>query len=322
VRPKCSLKLYSNFLIANHNRYSGVELARVAPDATLAHDAVNRWLGRADFTSRDLWREVKPLVTISTGYLVCDDTLLDKRYSRENELARLQYSGNAHGLVNGIVLVNLLWTDGTEFVPVDYRFYDKTRDDKTKNDHFCTMLEKAHKRDFTPQYVLMDSWYGSVANLKQINQYGWQWITNLKSNRQVSETKGVYCAISDLNLGNEQLKHVWLKEYGNVIVGKLVATNGDIVYLATNDLTFTNYQDLTDHWHHRWMVEEFHRGIKQTTGIAKCYSIKATSQKAHIFAAFTAFIRLEKRRLKTAVSWYEQKALIVRSATREYLTSA
>lgn len=322
MRQKCSLKLYSDFLIANHNRYSGTELARVAPDNTLAHDAVNRWLGRVDFTPHDLWREVKPLVNLSTGYLICDDTLLDKRYSRNNELASLQYSGNAHGLVNGIVLVNLLWTDGAEFVPINYRLYDKTRDDQTKNDHFCAMLDKAHKRNFTPYYVLMDSWYGSVANLKQIDSYDWRWITNLKHNRQVSVAKGVYCAISDLDWSDKPLKHVWLKEYGNVIVGKLVATNGDVVYLATNDLRLTDWNNFIDHWGHRWMVEEFHRGIKQTTGIAKCYSTQATSQKTHIFAAFTAFIRLEKRRMKTMLSWYEQKAIITRSATREYLTSA
>src|SRR3989338_5695899 len=122
---KCSLKLYSNFLLANHNRYSGAELARISPIAGMSHDAVSRWLGQSIFTPSELWNQVKDLVQPSAGYLVCDDTTLDKSYSRKNELAKLQYSGNAHGLINGINLVNLLWTAGEEYIPIDYRIYQK-----------------------------------------------------------------------------------------------------------------------------------------------------------------------------------------------------
>src|SRR3989344_8297329 len=62
----------------------------------------------------------------------------------------------------------------------------------------------------------------------------------------------------------------------------------------------------------RWTIEEFHRGIKQTTCIEKCYSIKKRSQLTHIFACFVAFLKLEFKRLKTGTSWYEQKAQAVR----------
>ncbi len=113
-----------------------------------------------------------------------------------------------------------------------------------------------------------------------------------------------------------------MKEYGFVLVCKIVDANGDVTYLATDDLGLTDYEALTGHFQHRWKIEEFHRGIKQTTGIEKCYSTKAVSQKTHIFAAFTAFIKLEIKRLKEHISWYEQKARINRSATSHYLLSA
>lgn len=324
MRPqKCSLKIYSNFLLANHNRYSGAELARVSPVAGMSHDAVSRWLGRSAFTPSDLWRQVKDLVGVATGYLVCDDSTLDKTYSKKNELAKLQYSGNAHGLINGINLVNLLWTNGHEYIPVDYRIYQKENDDKTKNDHFLDMLKRAKQRDFSPLYVLIDSWYSSVANLKYIFQTAkWQWITNLKSNRQVSVEQGTYTAIADLDLAEKQVRKVWLKEYGFILVCLIVDQDGGKTYLATSDLSLTNYETFTNHFHHRWAVEEFHRGIKQTTGIEKCYSIKATSQKTHIFTAFVTFIRLERRRLTERISWYEQKAEIVRNTTFNYLCGA
>ena len=37
----------------------------------------------------------------------------------------------------------------------------------------------------------------------------------------------------------------------------------------------TGYDNFINHWQQRWDIEEFYRGIKQTTGIEKCYSIKS-----------------------------------------------
>jgi putative transposase len=318
-KQKCSTELYVDFLIANQNRYSGLELSRVAP-AEMAHDSISRWLASSNFTPSDLWHKVEGLVNKETGYLIIDDTLLDKRYSRENELAKLQYSGDFHTLVMGIDIVTLLWTDGEIFIPVDYRIYQKENDDKTKNDHLQDMLRKAKQRGFSPFYVLMDTWYSSIENLKLISrELEWHFICNLKANRKVSISQGNYISITDLGLADRQVSKVWLKEYGFVLVCKIVDKDGDIKYLATDNLGLTDYDKFTGHFDKRWKIEEFHRGIKQTTGIEKCYSVKASSQKTHIFASFLAFIKLEMKRIKEHISWYEQKAQITRKATADYL---
>lgn len=311
--------MYSSFLISNQNRYSGLELSKVARD--MAHDSVSRWLSDYEHKPQELWNQVKSLVNIKAGYLVVDDTTLDKRYSRENELARPQYSGDEHGIINGINLVNLLWTDWKKCVPVDYRVYQKESDGKTKNDLFAELLKKAKKRGFFPLYALFDSWYSSINNLKLIREQGWKFICNLKSNRIVS-CERVQMALRDLPLANKQVRKVWLKAFGHILVCKVVATNGDITYLATNDLSLTNYDEFAGHFQQRWNIEEFHRGIKQTTGIEKCYSTKIASQKTHIFAAFVAFVRLEAVRISEQISWYEQKSSIARFATANYLKYA
>lgn len=321
-KQKCSLKLYSEFLIANQNRYSGVELSKVSPAEGMHHDSISRWLSSSNFTPQELWNQVKSLVRINTGYLIGDDSVLDKQYSRINELAKKQYSGNAHGLINGIDVVNLLWTGGEEFIPVDYRVYNKETDNKTKNDHFLDMLKKAYKRGFMPIYVLMDAWYSSIENLKFITRKcHWNFICNIKSNRQVCVCQGSYIPVSDLKLADKQVRKVWLKEYGYVLVCKLVDKNGDITYLATSDLSLTDYNQFIAHHDQRWKIEEFHRGIKQTTGIEKCYSVKASSQKTHIFASFVTFVKLETIRIKEHTSWYEQKASISRFSTFNYLNA-
>lgn len=101
-QSKCSLNLYIKFLIANQNKYSGVELSKTS-DSPLSHDSVSKWLRDEDFTSKDLWPYVKDMVSKEQGYLIADDSVLDKRFSRNNELVGKHWSGNEHRLICGIV---------------------------------------------------------------------------------------------------------------------------------------------------------------------------------------------------------------------------
>ncbi len=76
-----------------YNRYSGVELSKVSHVEDMCHDSVSRWLAISNFTPSDLWNHVKSLVDVENGYLVCDDTLLNKQYSRVNQLAKYNTVG-------------------------------------------------------------------------------------------------------------------------------------------------------------------------------------------------------------------------------------
>jgi len=315
-QSKCSLELYTKFLIANQNKYSGVELSKTA-DTSLSHDSVSKWLREKEFDSKHLWSHVKNMVKKDIGYLVVDDSVLNKKFSRNNELVGKHWSGNEHRLISGIDLVNLLWTKGSECIPVDYRIYQsEEKKEKTKNEHFRDMLKTARKRGFKPYYVLGDCWYGSVENMKFITKQGSKFIFGVKENRQVSITKNIYVSILNLDWSKTLVQKVWLKEYGYVLVAKMVIKDDDIRYIVTNDLSLTNIDTLKNHNDHRWNIETFHRGIKQTTGIEKCYSILERSQRNHIFASFIAFVKLEYTRLNDGISWYEQKAIYARMGTR------
>ena len=317
---KCSLDLYVDFLIASQKQFSGVELSKVSPDP-MAHDSVSRWLSSQKLTPKLLWDESQFLIDRKSGYLVLDDSVLDKPHAKHIPLARTQYSGNHHGVVKGIDIVNLLWTDTQKIVPVDYRIYDPTRDGRTKNDHSRDMLKTATNREFSPDYILIDEWFTSIGNLKAIDSYQWNWIGELATNRRVSLKKGEYVHVSDLDWANELVHKVWLKAYGFVLVSKIVFESGDIAYTATNDLSLDNPETIKTHFAHRWTIETFHRGIKQCTGIEKCYSTVERSQRNHILCSFLAFLQLEWERIQNAISWYEQKLLITRPAVTAYLGS-
>ena len=75
-----------------------------------------------------LWEHVKNDVVLDpNGYLIFDDTVIDKRYAKKIALAQRQYSGNAGGVINGIAIVTCVYVNPSldRYWLIDYRIYDK-----------------------------------------------------------------------------------------------------------------------------------------------------------------------------------------------------
>ncbi|MFZ2452371.1 MAG: transposase [Methylovulum miyakonense] len=91
----------------------------------VSHDVVSNFLKRNRITARDIWEWVKDLIkNTPDSYLIIDDSVHNKQYSKSIKLVKKQYSGAAGGLIRGIGVVNLVHSDGTEHYPIDYRIYD------------------------------------------------------------------------------------------------------------------------------------------------------------------------------------------------------
>ncbi len=319
--PRCSPEDYITYQIASPDRYTCTEAARCQPEGTQApaHDAFTRLWQRQPGDTAELWQEAQQLVPSQGGVLVVDDTTLDKPYAREIELVTWHWSGKHHRVVRGINLVSLVWSDGTARIPCDFRVYDKPVGGKTKNEHFRDMLTAAHSRGLRPAYVLCDSGYSGLDNLKYLRQLGYAWLTRLKSNRQVNPDDSGHVAIRDLAIP-PQGQQVHLRGYGFVRVFRTVADNGRAAYWASRDLdlTPTRRQELALQ---AGAIEDYHRGLKQCCGVARAQVRAARAQIAHMGFAIRAFLRLEYHRLRTGLSWYAAQAAIVRTAVRQYIAN-
>jgi hypothetical protein len=324
MRPeKCSLEMYLDFMMATQKQYSCLEFEKVTPLEEMAHDAVNRWLNHSELNPTDLWDFVSPHLDPNLGYLILDDTLIDKPYAKKIELIKWQWSGKHHSVKQGIGVVNMVWAGlGGETLPVDFRIYQKDNDERTKNDHFRSMLETAKGRGFKPTYVLMDSWYSSKDNLKMVEELGWYFMTDLKANRNVSIKKGEWIRVSEIEIAEKQVMKVWIKHFGPVMFCKRVLKNGDVRYLITNNLEIDNWDDFISHSQRRWQIENMHRGLKQVCGIEKCYMRRARAQINHIFCSFLTFIRMELIRIAQGITWYQQKWEIPRSSVRLFMKNS
>jgi hypothetical protein len=291
---------YIEYLVSSPANYTCTNLA--AHLEGVSHDSISDYLAGAKTTAHHLWELVRPLLNdTEQGYLIVDDSVQDKRYSKHIELVQPQYSGAAGGIVRGIGVVNLVHTDGQDYYPVDFRIFAPRQDGKTKNDHFRDMLINAViGKGLRAKRVLFDSWYASVDNLKLVVRLGLVFVTTLKSNRLVSLSKeGGYVHLDTLEWSEEQLKHgmvVKLKELPfKVRLFKVALPEGGIEWVITNT---DRPDDPTAHSVQqenvvRWQVEQLHRELKQLTGIEGCQCRHARSQRTHIACCYHAWLSLK-----------------------------
>jgi len=304
---------YIEYLLSTPINYTCSNLAEHLED--VSHDSVSDFLQNSRFSPKQLWELVKDRIDDSAeAFLLVDDSVQNKQYSHSIETVKRQYSGNEHGLVKGIGLVNLVHTNGSlgDFYPVNYRIYNPDGDGKTKNDHFQEMFRQAiENQQIKARNIAFDSWYASVENLKMIHRSGWTFYTNLKSNRKVSITKEAgYQDLSEIQWSREELisgklarlKEVpfWLKLF------KLVDTEGSIEWVITNKLAddFTRLRAIQA-VQVRWQVEEFHRSFKQLTGSEKCQCRKERSQRNHLACCYAAWVAIKVKAQEMKTTMYQ-----------------
>ncbi len=68
----------------------------------------------------------------------------------------------------------------------------------------------------------------------------------------------------------------------NVKLFRVIVSTGRTDYVATNDLSQSSLNVAQEVCKIRWKIEEFHREIKQLTGIESCQYRKAHLQRNHI----------------------------------------
>jgi putative transposase len=106
--------------------------------------------------------------------------------------------------------------------------------------------------------------------------------------------------------------------YGWIKVFKLVSKERGIEYWATNDLKMNELNRLSLS-EKGWLIEEYHRRIKQFCGVEKCQARTEKAQRNHILFSLQAFLRIERFCFRTGLTWFEAKIGIVREAVKAYL---
>jgi hypothetical protein len=312
---------YCPFLLSTQINYTLTYFADHVKE--LSHDRMNRYLRGERLRPHLVWDNVKDEIVLSeNGYLLFDDTVLDKRYSSKIAGVRTQYSGNAKAVIKGIGVVNCVSVNPylNRFWAIDYRIYDPDVDGKTKLQHACEMLSQArYIRQIPFRGVLMDTWYATKWIMLVIERMGKQYYCPLKTNRLVMESDHARCyqRVDTLSWSAEEEgtgKRVHLRDFPqghHVSLFRLLRSTPrsepDVAFLVTNDRTGLSTQVVSDINDLRWNVEEFHRETKQETGIEACQCRAARIQRNHIGCAILVWNRLKLLATLTNTTLYQLK---------------
>ena len=105
------LDLYTDYLLSTFGAATATGLSAML-DGAVSHDQVTRFLSKTDYTSKDLWRQVKAVVRSiehDEGVLIFDDTIQEKAWTDENELMCWHYDHVSGHNVRGINLLNAMY---------------------------------------------------------------------------------------------------------------------------------------------------------------------------------------------------------------------
>ena len=295
---------YCQFLLVSQINYTQTYFAEHSEE--WSHDQINRYLRGEQITPRQVWENVRHDLKLSkNGYIIFDDTVADKRHSFQIEPVRKQWSGNEKKVIKGIGIVTCVYVNPEEnaFWILDYRIYDPERDGKTKLDHLLEMLRNCHYHKKLPfGTVLMDIWYATRKIMRYIEKLQKFYYCPLKSNRLVDDTKGqqAHQRIDKLSWDETEAKHgkrIHIKDFPKghrLKLFRLVLSTKRTDYVVTNDLDQDSAQAAQDKRSLCWKIEQFHREVKQITGIERCQCRKQRAQRNHIGCAILVWVHLNR----------------------------
>lgn len=255
---------YCQYLLVSQINYTLTNFADHTE--TMSHDAINRYLIKDRVSGSTVWHNVRDEVVMSAkGYIVFDDTVIDKNFSHKIELVRHQYSGNARGVIKGIGVVNCVYVNPEmeQFWIIDFRIYDPDGDGKTKLDHVQEMLTNVVRHKCLPfAAVLMDTWHATRQMMRFIEALHLVYYCPLKSNRLVDETDGQepYVHVSTLSWSLQDLergKLIKIKDFPKghrVKLFRLVVSTHRTDYVVTNDITQNDSSDADKVCAWRWKI--------------------------------------------------------------------
>jgi hypothetical protein len=336
------LELYTDYLLSTFGHATATGLSTLV-DGQVSHDQITRFLSGGEYTSKDLWLEVKSTVRKverEDAVLIFDDIVQEKKpYTDENEVMSWHYDHSKGRAVQGFNLLNCLYHVADVSIPVAFELIKKpveysdlkTRKRKraslvTKNELMRAMLDVCVQNQLKFRFVLFDTWFASKENMCHIKHtLEKDFVCALKSNRLTAVSAEDYQAnrftpIEELPWQEETLFTGWLKDVPfPVLFVRQVFTNKDgstgILYLACSDTT-TTWKLILATYQKRWPVEVFHKSLKQNAALGKAPVRRVTTQNNHIFAVLYAIFKLECLKIKRHLNHFALRAHLYLKATR------
>ena len=339
-KNKQIFELYIDYLVTSFSYTTATGLSALLDD-DISHDQVTRFLSHKQFSSADLWKNVKKDVReieSEQGVLIFDDTVQEKRYSSENTLINWHFDHTVGRSVKGINLLNCIYHANEVSLPVAFKLITKPieysdvaskklkRKSETTNEDLIDILKACKKNQLKWRYVLADSWFSSTGNMKFIGEkMKKHFVLALKSNRLVALSKedklqGRFVRIDPLDWSDSPICGGVKGMDFPILLHRQMFKNKDgsegKLYLISNDIELEK-GSMETIYQKRWKVEVFHKNIKSNTGLATSPAKKVKTQSNHIFMSLLATAKLEGLSIKKGLTTFGLKTKLYIKAQKE-----
>ena len=330
---------YAQMLLNGVDNFTATYFSEVI--GTVGHDTIGRSIANIKLSPKVVREKALELIIPSSnGYIAVDDTVMDKDSSEFIEVASAQYSGQKHGVTTGIGVVTLVYINPEldKYWILDYRIYDKKTDGKKKTEHALEMIqywqafEELHPGRAPFTTILIDAGYTCKKIMQyvvRINKYFFgvmpksRIVSYEQTNKESNEVEIIFKHVGELDWSDSELtehgKEVCVDFLPKDIKLKLflVTAKHRVEYLVTNQVSIETTEDAKKVGGFRWKIEQFHREVKQLTGVAKCQARKSRKQRNHICISFVVWHQLNELAKQMQTTMYEVKHLPLREYQKQ-----
>ena len=290
-------------LISNNEKFSYKQTGEMF--SKVSSYQAKRFLDKQWDEQKELEKYITSLnIDWSKGWLMIDDTVIEKPYAQNIKCVYWQYSSKNSDFIQGISLTVLLWSDGKQNIPIKFMVYEKDEKGKaikTKNEFALESLQYALKLGIRPSKVCFDSKYASNNLLNWLNNNKLKYFSQLASNRTFN---GKQLKMRRFQPYTEQgtLKGVRHKVNVTKHCNRYYVTN-----MTENRITS---QQIVKEYRVRWKIEVLFRNLKQLCHLEECQSQRTITQRHYVYVCMQALMLLEKQNQRSvyeAKKYFQQK---------------
>jgi hypothetical protein len=297
--------VYVSGLVALEKKQTQSRIAKTI--GYVAHDALNRLADKLPMLCAQMAAGMTTLITgvYETGYIILDDTVVPKPFSRLVAGAYVDYDYTHKRYVRCHRIVVVIWTNGAIYIPVAFAFWhhrDFVSRYRTKNQIARILIYYVVRHGIPFSYLTFDNWYASKQNLRFFGKLDIKFVTRLRNNTWVIHENGKH-KIQKLTKYECHYYHslkAYVRQfevkYPRFGAGYLAIVKNDkheepgkTKYLFTNDSSLTNTEFVL-RYRSRWHVEVFFRACKQNFGLTACQAQMMPQVILHVRMVFLAYV--------------------------------
>lgn len=261
-------------------------------------------------------------------YLIIDDTIIPKKYSKNIEGSSDNYDHSEKKTYRSICSMTALISDGISGIPIDQKFWiaeDIAQEFYKSKCQLAQDLILEIKKNIDIKMILMDGLFATTEMIQWLIQHNILFELRVHANRNIqckNGEKGQLKNLKQLALNHKKHRTVhgyWAESWLYFTSVKRETKKGRIIityqisnYKAPGRTHIRNYG-------YRWKIEMFFRTAKQSLGLKDCQSRNLNVQKNHIQQVFLAYAILQIERKKSRLKNAERALRVLKHKSHDQL---